>query len=70
MNDSDLAEQVNKFAKQHEFADLTWYPSQRKAIYRMDDRVPSDTPGNAWLDLPGFESTPSVALASLRLLGR
>ncbi|KAL8098273.1 putative L-gulonolactone oxidase 6 [Apium graveolens] len=67
-NDSDLAEQVNKFGKQHEFADLIWYPSQRKTIYRMDDRVPSDTPGNAWLDFPGFRSTSSAALAVLRLL--
>ncbi|KAL1830303.1 hypothetical protein ACET3Z_008715 [Daucus carota] len=66
-SDSDLAEQVIEFGKQHEFADLIWYPSQRKAMYRMDDRVPYNTSGNAWIDFPGFQSTPSVALAILRL---
>ncbi|CAN6568401.1 unnamed protein product [Malus baccata var. baccata] len=41
-NDSDCGDQVLVFGKQHEFADMIWYPSQHKVVYRMDDRVSSD----------------------------
>jgi len=39
-NDSDLGDQVAAFGHAHEFADIMWYPSQRKVVYRVDDRVP------------------------------
>ena len=68
-NDSDLGDQVASFGNEHEFADLTWYPSQRKVVYRLDDRVPSNLSGDGWNDFPGFRSTPSLALAILRTTG-
>ncbi|KAL6126367.1 hypothetical protein ACLB2K_074418 [Fragaria x ananassa] len=65
-NDSDLGDQVLKFGKQHEFADILWYPSHHKAIYRVDDRVSSNTSGNGLYDFLPFRATPSLALAVLR----
>lgn len=68
-NDSDLADQAATFGNRHEFADITWYPSQGKAVYRIDDRVPSNTSGNGLNDFTGFRSTSSLALALLRTTG-
>ena len=34
-HDSDLGDDAAKFGRQHEFADFTWYPSQRKVVYRF-----------------------------------
>ncbi|KAJ8533086.1 hypothetical protein K7X08_015975 [Anisodus acutangulus] len=65
-NDSDLGDEAAKFGRQHEFADFTWYPSQRKVVYRIDDRVPANTPGNGLNDFIGFRSTSSLVLAILR----
>ncbi|XP_027095565.2 probable L-gulonolactone oxidase 6 [Coffea arabica] len=67
-NDSDLADQVSTFGRQHEFADLTWYPSQSKVVYRIDDRVSSGTPGNGVYDFAAFRSAPSQYLAMARSL--
>ncbi|KAL5698376.1 hypothetical protein ACHQM5_029425 [Ranunculus cassubicifolius] len=41
-DDLDLAERVTYFGQQHEFADITWYPGQREAVYKIDDRVSDD----------------------------
>ncbi|KAG5584709.1 hypothetical protein H5410_045143 [Solanum commersonii] len=65
-DDSNLGEDASTFGRQHEFADFTWYPSQHKVIYRIDDRVSASTPGNALNDFFGFRSTPSLVLAILR----
>ncbi|KAI4328973.1 hypothetical protein L6164_021283 [Bauhinia variegata] len=65
-NDSDLGDEVASFGRKHEFADITWYPSQRKAVYRNDDRVPISTPGNGLYDFIPFRPTPSLALALIR----
>lgn len=65
-NDSDLAEQAPIFGNQHEFADMTWYPSQRRVVYRIDDRVSSNASGNGLNDFIGFRSTPTIALALIR----
>ncbi|KAJ7963437.1 L-gulonolactone oxidase [Quillaja saponaria] len=65
-NDSDLGDQVLSFGDKHEFADITWYPSQRKATYRIDDRVSINTSGNGVYDFIPFRSTPSIALVSIR----
>ncbi|XP_060202138.1 probable L-gulonolactone oxidase 6 [Lycium barbarum] len=53
-NDSDLGDDAAKFGRQHEFADFTWYPSQRKVVYRIDDRVPANTRGNGLDDFIGI----------------
>ncbi|XP_057980300.1 probable L-gulonolactone oxidase 6 isoform X2 [Malania oleifera] len=68
-NDSDLGDQVVAFGKQHEFADITWYPSQQKALYRVDDRVSSNISGNGLNDFIGFRSTLSLTLAVIRTTG-
>jgi len=68
-NDSDLGEQVASFGYAHEFGDITWYPSQRRAVYRVDDRVPINASGNGLYDFIPFRPTPSLALAILRTTG-
>ncbi|XVF72950.1 hypothetical protein PTKIN_Ptkin12aG0161600 [Pterospermum kingtungense] len=65
-NDTNLGDEAVTFGKQHEFADIYWYPSQRKAVYRLDDRVSSNTSGNGLYDFTPFRSTPSLALALAR----
>lgn len=65
-NDSDLGDQAVVFGNQHEFADMNWYPSQRKVVYRIDDRVPSNTDGNALYEATAFRSQPSAGLALVR----
>ncbi|KAI3895427.1 hypothetical protein MKW92_021184 [Papaver armeniacum] len=54
--DSDLATRATTFGKEHEFGDMTWYPYQRKVLYRLDDRVSSNVSGNGLNDLIGFRS--------------
>ncbi|KAF8033568.1 hypothetical protein BT93_D2230 [Corymbia citriodora subsp. variegata] len=66
VDDSDLGEQASKFGNQHEFADIMWYPSQQKAVYRIDDRVNLNTSGNGLYDFTPFRSTLSLILALLR----
>ncbi|XP_027337358.1 probable L-gulonolactone oxidase 6 [Abrus precatorius] len=65
-DDSDLGEQVAGFGHAHEFADITWYPSQHKVVYRVDDRVPTNTSGNGLYDFIPFRPTPSLELALIR----
>ncbi|KAI3891109.1 hypothetical protein MKW98_007414 [Papaver atlanticum] len=67
-DDSDLAEQAVSFGKKYEFADITWYPSQQKAVYRIDDRVSSNVSGNGLNNFIGFRSTPSLLMAIIRSL--
>ncbi|KAI9400004.1 hypothetical protein POPTR_002G178400v4 [Populus trichocarpa] len=64
--DTDLGDQVASFGRQHEFADITWYPSQGKAVYRIDDRISSNTSGNGLYDYIAFRSTLSLGLAAIR----
>ncbi|KAL6128500.1 hypothetical protein ACLB2K_071855 [Fragaria x ananassa] len=64
--DSNLGDQVLNFGKQHEFADIIWYPSQHSAVYRIDDRVSSDTSGDGLYDFIPFRPTPSLALDAIR----
>ncbi|KAL0457568.1 UNVERIFIED_CONTAM: putative L-gulonolactone oxidase 6 [Sesamum latifolium] len=65
-NDSDFGDEAASFGRLHEFADFMWYPSQKLVVYRIDDRVSSNTSGNGLNDFPGFRSTPSIVLATLR----
>ncbi|KAK9279821.1 hypothetical protein L1049_013503 [Liquidambar formosana] len=65
-NDSDLADEAVSFGNQHEFADVTWYPSQRKAVYRMDDRISSNVSANGQNDFMGFRWQTSLTLALVR----
>ncbi|KAK9910100.1 hypothetical protein M0R45_034075 [Rubus argutus] len=65
-DDSDLGDRVLEFGKQHEFADITWHPSQHRVVYRIDDRVSSNTSGNGLYDFIPFRPTSSLALAAIR----
>jgi L-gulonolactone oxidase len=69
-SDSDLGDQAVAFGQEHEFADITWYPSQHKAIYRVDDRVHENTPGDGLYDFIPFRPLPSFALALERTIGQ
>ncbi|KMT20224.1 hypothetical protein BVRB_1g002280 [Beta vulgaris subsp. vulgaris] len=65
-NDNDLGEQALSFGNKHEFADITWYPSQRQVLYRIDDRVPSTTPGNGVNHFLPFRSNAASVLRANR----
>ncbi|KAK7397472.1 hypothetical protein VNO78_18646 [Psophocarpus tetragonolobus] len=65
-NDSDLGDEAATFGHEHEFADIIWYPSQQKVVYRVDDRVPINTSGSGVYDFIPFRSTPSLVLALIR----
>ncbi|KAI3847805.1 hypothetical protein MKW92_038697 [Papaver armeniacum] len=66
-DDSDLATRAATFGKEHEFGDITWYPYQRRALYRLDDRVSINKSGNGLNDFTGFRSTLTPALAVVRV---
>lgn len=68
-DDSDLGDRVLEFGKQHEFADITWLPSQHRVVYRIDDRVSSNTSGDGLYDFIPFRPTSSLALAAIRTTG-
>ncbi|KAF3341903.1 L-gulonolactone oxidase 2 [Carex littledalei] len=61
-NDSDLADQAISFGQQHEFADITWFPGQRKVVYRKDDRVSVNISGSGVFDYIGFRPTATLAI--------
>ncbi|XP_061372878.1 probable L-gulonolactone oxidase 6 [Gastrolobium bilobum] len=65
-NDSDLGDELITFGRKHEFADVTWYPSQKKAVYRIDDRVSLNKSGNGLYDFIPFRTTLSAELAVVR----
>jgi len=68
-DDSDLGDELASFGRKHEFADVTWYPSQQKAVYRIDDRVSVNTSGNGLYDFFPFRPTLSAALTVVRATG-
>ncbi|KAF8719557.1 hypothetical protein HU200_024292 [Digitaria exilis] len=63
-DDSNLAERVVAFAKEHEFADIWWFPGHRVAVYRTDDRVSVNATGDAVNDFIGFRPVPDTAEAT------
>ncbi|MED6199838.1 hypothetical protein PIB30_079617, partial [Stylosanthes scabra] len=68
-DDKDLGEELINFGREHEFADVSWYPSQKKAVYRVDDRVPLNTSGDGLYDFLPFRPTLSAGLAVVRSTG-
>ncbi|KAH9625767.1 hypothetical protein KSS87_013599 [Heliosperma pusillum] len=65
-SDSDLIDKALSFGYENEFGDMVWLPSQRKVVYRIDNRVPMTTPGNGVYDFIGFRSFPQPVLESIR----
>lgn len=67
-NDSTFQDDFAAHAASHEFADITWYPSQHTAVYRIDDRAPANAPGDGVNDFIGFQATPIAVTAGLRVV--
>ncbi|XP_049936514.1 L-gulonolactone oxidase 3 isoform X2 [Nymphaea colorata] len=65
-SDSQFEEIFTDHARQHEFADITWYPSQHVAVFRADDRVPINSSGDGRNDFLGFQPQNIVVSASVR----
>ncbi|GFQ05579.1 l-gulonolactone oxidase [Phtheirospermum japonicum] len=55
-DDCNIGDVAVSFGRVHEFADITWYPSKKRVVYRIDDRVSVYTSGNGVNNYPGFSS--------------
>ncbi|KAG0491071.1 hypothetical protein HPP92_007934 [Vanilla planifolia] len=64
--DDRFQDEFTELAKRHEFFDITWYPSQGKAVYRLDDREPMNASGDGVNDFIGFQSNPTLTSMSVR----
>ncbi|KAI3989774.1 hypothetical protein MKX01_040744 [Papaver californicum] len=51
----------------NQFGEITWYPYQRMALYRLDNRVSLNKSGNGLNDFTGFRSTLTPAFAVVRV---
>ncbi|XP_019183817.1 PREDICTED: probable L-gulonolactone oxidase 6 [Ipomoea nil] len=65
-NDRDLGKEATKFGFQHEFADMKWLPRDRHVVYRVDDRVSTNTSGNGLFDFFGLRAVGTDCLNALR----
>ncbi|KAG0490207.1 hypothetical protein HPP92_007070 [Vanilla planifolia] len=65
-SDADLATAILAFAQQYEFADITWYPGNRMALYRKDNRVSVNAFGNGLYDFLGFGHIAALVSAADR----
>nr|GLL43665.1 probable L-gulonolactone oxidase 6 isoform X2 [Ipomoea trifida] len=68
-DDTNLGDEAAVFGYQHEFGDMTWIPNERRVVYRFDDRVPTNTPGDGLNDFLPFQAVNSVSLAKARTAG-
>ncbi|KAE8803878.1 FAD binding domain containing protein [Hordeum vulgare] len=66
-DDDDLAERMPEFGREHEFADISWYPGLRRAVYRLDDRLPLNASGEGVFDFIGFRPTSTLVIREARL---
>ncbi|CAL4888439.1 unnamed protein product [Urochloa decumbens] len=65
-DDSTFQDDFATHAARHEFADITWYPSQHTAVYRVDDRAPLNASGDGVNDFIGFQPTAIAVTVALR----
>ncbi|KAH7840515.1 hypothetical protein Vadar_017960 [Vaccinium darrowii] len=65
-DDVGIEDKYAEHAMNHEFADITWYPSKNEAVYRYDDRVPLNTSGDGVNDFLGFQSQSILVSKSTR----
>ncbi|CAI0418068.1 unnamed protein product, partial [Linum tenue] len=68
-SDTDLAHRAISFGRKHEFADISWYPYQHRAVYRNDDRVPLEVPGDGAYDFFPMRRALSSSSISSRATG-
>lgn len=64
--DTSFEDEFMDIARKHEFADITWYPSRKTAVYRYDDRVPLSTSGDGINDFIGFQDNSILISQSVR----
>ncbi|CAI9093511.1 OLC1v1029021C1 [Oldenlandia corymbosa var. corymbosa] len=65
-SDDDIENLVFNHAKEYEFGDIQWYPSQNTAVYKYDNRVPLNTKGDGVNDFIGFQSNSILISKSVR----
>lgn len=68
-NDDHFEDVFMDHAKKYEFADITWYPSKKTAVYRYDERVPLNVSGDGVYDFIGFQSNLILIPKSIRATG-
>lgn len=68
-DDASFQDRLLDVARKHEFADLTWFPSQHKVAFRFDDRVPSNASGDGINDFIGFQPNLMAVCAAIRATG-
>lgn len=68
--DYGIENEYTQHAKNNEFGDITWYPSRHTAVYRYDNRVPLDTPGDGVYDFIGFQANQILISKSTRATGK
>ncbi|KAL3679391.1 hypothetical protein R1sor_022347 [Riccia sorocarpa] len=66
-SDVDLETQVALNAEQNEFGDITWYPAQKLAVYRLDNRVPVVTTGEGVNKYIHLQPLPAALFEAARL---
>ncbi|RWW64665.1 hypothetical protein BHE74_00028084 [Ensete ventricosum] len=69
-HDDSFQDRLLDVARKHEFADLTWFPSQHKVAFRFDDRVPSNASGDGINDFIGFRPSLMAVSAAIRATGK
>ncbi|KAL3682820.1 hypothetical protein R1sor_000842 [Riccia sorocarpa] len=66
-SDVDIETQVAINAQRNEFGDVSWYPAEKLAVYRSDNRVPVRTPGVGVNQYIPFRPIPAAAVEATRL---
>jgi L-gulonolactone oxidase len=68
--DDGLEDETRRIAQNVEFGDVTWYPGLRQVVYRYDDRVPVETPGEGRNMFTGFQPQQAAVVAGARASGK
>ncbi|KAL3679378.1 hypothetical protein R1sor_022334 [Riccia sorocarpa] len=66
-SDVDIETQVALNAQQNEFGDVSWYPAQKLAVYRSDNKVPVSTTGQGVNQYIPFQALPAATVEATRL---
>ncbi|EFJ37317.1 hypothetical protein SELMODRAFT_403568 [Selaginella moellendorffii] len=67
VDDGSLEEDFLTLAREHEFAEVSWYSSQKKFVSRIDDKAPLSVPGNGTETTALFLPVQAAAARSSRL---